>query len=89
MSDNNQLIQNTLNTEILKTSAQPTKYSTLSPEAKRQVAVATALELIRADLLAPFSYNGGARKGSDALESHMKNLDDYAGIILNAMDPAN
>ncbi|MEZ9643502.1 hypothetical protein AB4289_17315 [Vibrio cyclitrophicus] len=87
MSDNNQLIQSTLHTELLSTSAKPTRYSTLSPETKRQVAVATALELIRADLSASFSYNGSARKGSDTLEDHMRNLDEYTNVILNAMDP--
>lgn len=87
MSDNNQLIQSTLHTELLKTSAKPTNYSTLSPETKRQVAVATALELIKADLSASFSYSGSARKAADSLEHHMNNLEGYTTAILNAMDP--
>ncbi|MFA0148967.1 hypothetical protein AB4452_23015 [Vibrio lentus] len=87
MSDNNLLIQSTLHTELLKTNAKPTNYSTLSPETKRQVAVATALELIKADLSAPYSFNGTSRKNSDVLEQHMANLEEYVTAILNAMDP--
>ncbi|NOI58296.1 hypothetical protein [Vibrio coralliilyticus] len=86
MSDNNQLIKDTLKADIVKTSDKSTVYSTLSPDTKRQVAVATALELIRADLSSSFSYAGTARKGADALEAHMQNLEGYANAILNAMD---
>lgn len=84
MSDNDLLIQNTLKTDIL--SNKETIYSLLGRESKRQVAVATALELIKADISASFSYGGTARKGADALEAHMRNLERYTNAILNAMD---
>lgn len=86
MSDNNSTIQDTLKTVLLKTTERPTCYSMLSPTTKRQVAVATALELIKADISAPFSFNGTSRKGTDVLEGHLSNLEGYTNAILNAMD---
>lgn len=52
---------------------------------KRQLAVVAALELIKADVSSSYANGGTATKSSYALESHMKNLSDYADCIVQAM----
>ena len=62
-----------------------TLFSVQSVQVKRELAVVSALELIRADVSSSFSHSGTVRKNSDLLNSHMVNLSKYADCILDAM----
>ncbi|WP_299022630.1 hypothetical protein [uncultured Photobacterium sp.] len=63
-----------------------TYFSLASDTLKRQRAVVSALELIKADVSASYSTGGTGTKGSYALEQHMQNLSEYTDCILNAMN---
>lgn len=80
----NTLIRDTLKTEILSTKV--TAYSGLNEETQRHLAVATALELIKADVSASYSTGGTSYKSSTALREHMENLEGYTNLIMRAME---
>ena len=69
-------ISDTLRT-IITTSGTETKYSKLGDSAKRQVAVATVLELYKADALG----------GQCSIYSNLGTLEQHVTEILKAMDP--
>ncbi|MFA1563066.1 hypothetical protein [Aliivibrio fischeri] len=63
-----------------------TNFSLFNSETQRQLAVVSALELIKADLSSAYSTGGTSSKSSYSLEKHMQSLSDYADCILDAMN---
>ncbi|WP_154140416.1 hypothetical protein [Photobacterium damselae] len=63
-----------------------TAFSSASETLKRQRAVVVALELIKADIGSAYSHAGSGDERTITLETHMKNLSEYADCILNAME---
>lgn len=87
MTEVNNLVKETLMTQVrLNTEELKTNYSKLDNETKRHVAVATALELIRADVSSAYSTGGTSQKTGLALQQHMESLEAYSNYILSAME---
>ncbi|MDC5850902.1 hypothetical protein OPW32_17040 [Vibrio europaeus] len=87
MSEQNTLIKDTLMAQVqLNTPELKTNYAYLDEPTKRHVAVATALELIRAHVSASFSHGGTTSNNAYSLKEHMNNLETYTQNILNAME---
>jgi hypothetical protein len=62
----------------VRISSKGTNFSLFDSDTQRQLAVVSALELIKADISAAYSTGGTSVKGAYSLETHMQNLSAYA-----------